>query len=171
MSLAGAARADVPDIEVSVEKRDATFYVDTAFDAPVSVRVAWEVLTDFDQMATILHNLTSSRIVSRSGNRLRVHQEGVARFGPFSYAFVSEREIQLAPRKRIHVEQVSGNARRYASDMEISANGNGTHFQYHAEIVLESGLARFFGGPFIQHEIAEQFAALVTEMRRRQQRL
>lgn len=35
-------------------------------------------------MTNILHNLTSSRIVSRNGNTLQVRQEGIARFGVFS---------------------------------------------------------------------------------------
>lgn len=166
--LVGSAQAAIPEIEVNVEKRDDTFYIDTTFEMPVPLRTAWGVLTDFDNMATILHNLTSSRIASRSGNTLRVQQEGIARFGIFTFAFTSEREIRLEPMKRIHVRQIAGNTKRYISEMELSPGTNTTRFHYHAEMVLESGIARFFGGPFIQHEIGEQFASLAAEMEKRQ---
>ena len=166
--IVGTAQAAAPEIEVNVEKRDDTFYIDTTFEMLVPLRTAWGVLTDFDNMAGILHNLTSSRIANRSGNILRVQQEGVARFGIFTYAFTSEREIRLEPMKRILVRQIAGNTKRYVSEMELSPNGSGTRFRYHAEMVLESGIARFFGGPFIQHEIGEQFASMAAEMEKRQ---
>lgn len=166
--LVGTAQAAVPEIEVNVEKRDDTFLIDTTFEIPVPLRTAWGVLTDFDNMANILHNLTSSRIANRSGNTLRVQQAGVARFGIFTFAFTSEREVRLEPMKRIHVRQIAGNTKRYVSEMELSPNGSGTHFRYHAEMALESGIARFFGGPFIQHEIGEQFVSMAAEMEKRQ---
>lgn len=167
LCLAAPVRASEPNIEVSVEKRNDTFVVDSSFQASVPLRIAWRVLTDFDNMASILHNLTSSRIVSRSGNILRVRQEGVARFGFFSYSFTSEREIQLEPRKRILARQIAGNTKAYTSEMEISTADGGTRFRYHAEMALDSGVAQLLGRPFIQHEITEQFVSMVQEMERR----
>lgn len=168
MCVANVAPAAIPEIDVKVEKRDDTFYIDSTFEVPVTQRTAWRVLIDFDNMTNILHNLTSSRIVSRNGNTLQVKQEGIARFGLFSYTFASEREIRLEPRKRILVRQISGNTKHYASEMEIIPIDNGTRFRYHAEMALDSTLGRLFGRPFIEHEIAEQFTAMATEMERRQ---
>lgn len=156
-----------PEIDVSVDKRNDTFVIDSSFEAGVPVRIAWRVLTDFDNMAKILHNLSASRVLSRNGNTLRVRQEGTARFGLFSYAFSSEREIELEPRKRIVARQIAGNTKSYASEMEIAPSENGTRFRYHAEMTLDSGIARLLGGPFIRHEIAEQFGWMIDEMERR----
>ena len=168
LTLAQTVMAAPPEIEVKVEKRDDTFYIDSAFEAPVAPRTAWRVLTDFDNMASILQNLTSSKVVSRSGNILQVKQEGVARFGIFSYSFTSEREVRLEPRKRILVHQTAGTTRHYDSEMEISPSDSGTRFRYHAEMAIDSTLGRLFGRSFIEHEIAEQFAAMTVEMERRQ---
>lgn len=167
---AGIAHADDSEIAVSVDKRDNIFYIDTTFDVAVPVRIAWGVLTDFDHMAEILHNLNSSKIAERSGNVLRVKQEGVARFGVFTYAFNSDREVRLEPMKRITVKQISGTTKHYASEMNISPNGSGTHFRYHAEMAIDSGIGRFFAGTFIEHEIAEQFASMTLEMQKRHQK-
>jgi len=165
--LSGASFAADPEIAVAVEKRGDAFIIDTTFDLPVPLRTAWEVLTDFDNMASILGNLTSSKITGRSGNTLVVLQEGVAKFGFFTYRFISEREVRMEPMKKIHVKQLSGNTKRYASEMEVSQNVSSTRFRFHAEMALDSGIARTFGGPFIQHEIEEQFVSMAAEMERR----
>ena len=162
-----AAVAAQPGLAITVEKRGDAFVVDATVDFPVPLQTAWDVLTDFDNMTSVLSNLTASRITGRSGNTLLVQQEGKARYGIFSYAFASEREIRLEPMKRILAKQLSGNAKRFASAMELSETGNGTQGRYHAEVVPDSGIARAFGGPFLQHEIEEQFTAMANEMVRR----
>lgn len=163
-----AAFAADPEIAVAVEKRGSAFIIDATIDFPVPLRTAWEVLTDFDNMTAILSNLSVSRITARTGSStLLVQQRGVARYGIFSYPFASEREIQLEPMKRILARQLSGNAQSFVSELQLASGGNGTAARYHAEATPESGFARIFGGPFIKHEIEEQFAAMGAEMLRR----
>ena len=165
--LGGTAFAADPGIKVAIERRGEAFIVDTTVDFAVPLRTAWDVLTDFDNMAGILSNLTSSKITARTGNTLIVKQEGKAKYGLFSYSFASEREIRLEPKKRILARQLSGNAKRFSSELELSRTESGSQAHYHAEVTPDSGLARTFGGPFIQHEIEEQFTAMATEMLRR----
>ena len=162
-----AALAADPEWVIAVEKRGGAFVVDASIDFPAPLPTVWEVLTDFDHMTTIMSNLTSSRIVSRSANTLRVEQEGVARYGFFSYAFASEREIRLEPMKRIVARQISGSAKSFASELQLSPASSGTAARYHAEMVPDSAIARTFGGPFVKHEIEEQFSAMAAEMARR----
>ncbi len=162
-----AAFGAEPGISVAVEKRGDAFIVDATIDFPVPPPMAWEVLTDFDNMIGILSNLSLSKITNRKGDTLIVQQEGKAKYGFFSYAFASEREIRLEPVKRILARQLAGNAKQFASELELSQNGNATQARYHAEVTPDSGIGRTFGGPFIQHEVEEQFAAMAAEMRRR----
>lgn len=167
MLLSCVALGAEPVIFVTVEKSGDAFIVDAAIDFPVFLSKAWEVLTDFDNMAGILSNLTSSRITARNGNTLIVQQAGKATYGIFSYSFASEREIRLEPMKRILARQLTGNARKFSSELDLSPSQGGTQVRYHAEVVPDSGIARTFGGPFIQHEVEEQFAAMAAEMNRR----
>jgi hypothetical protein len=157
-------------LAVTVDKRGKSFVVDASADFPVPLRLAWDVLTDFDHMASILSNLSTSQIVSRSEQTLVVRQEGVARFGIFSYPFATEREIRLKPTKRIVARQISGNAQSFVSELRLSPGDNGTEVRYHAEIVPDSAIARTFGAPFVRHEVEEQFTALAAEMARRNAR-
>jgi hypothetical protein len=166
-TAASSASAADSEIQVTVEKRGELFVADSSFALAVPLPTAWEVFTDFDHMTGIMSNLNASRISQRHGNTLQVEQEGVARYGLFSFAFTSEREIRLLPMKKIISRQLSGNARQFVSEMELSREGSGTRVRYHAEMALDSFIARTFGAPFIEHEIAEQFTAMAAEMVRR----
>ena len=138
---------------------------------PVSPRRAWEVLTDFDHMASIVSNLESSRITSRQGDSLRVHQEGTARYGLLSFHFESEREVHLEAMQRIVSRNLSGSAKQIDSEARLRALDGAVEITYHAEVVPDSVLARLFGTAFIRHEVEEQFREMTIEMRRRQDRL
>ncbi|HEX6733891.1 MAG TPA: SRPBCC family protein [Azonexus sp.] len=155
---------------VSVGQAGEAFIVDAFIEAPVSLRTAWEVLVDFDHMAAILSNLTSSKVIARDGTTLIVRQEGVARYGLLSYAFHSEREIRLEPMRRILAKNLSGTARRMESEARLNPaeRGHGTQITYRAEIVPDSPLARIFGAPLVRHEIEEQFQLMLVEMKRRE---
>lgn len=167
MLLGCAASGAAPLVTVSVTRTGDGFTVDAVTSIPVCRKTAWNVLTDFDNMAAILGNLTSSRIVRRDGNTLWVAQEGKAKYGFMNYSFSSEREIQLKPAKRILSRQVSGSFRRFESETRLRAIEGATELRYHAEMVPDSALARLFGSSFIQHEIEEQFVAMGSEMERR----
>jgi carbon monoxide dehydrogenase subunit G len=168
--LSWSAFAAEQEIVVNIQKSGDGFVVDGTLDIPVPLRTAWDVVTDFDNMAGILSNLTSSKVIRRNGNTLYVAQEGAARFGFFTYAFTSERKIRLDPMKRIIARQITGTAKRFESEMELLPSDRGTALRYHAEIVPDSGIARTFGGSFIAHEIEEQLSTLAAEMLRRKSR-
>jgi len=167
LSFCGLTDAVEPAIKLGIEKRGDAFILDTVIDFPVSVRTAWDVLTDFDHMVGVLNGLTASKITKRNENTMVVQQSGVAKFGIFSYAFASEREIRLDPMKRIQATQLSGNAKQFVSDLELTPAGDKSQARYHAEVTPDSGIERTFGGSFIEHEVEEQFAAMVAEMTRR----
>lgn len=156
-----------PEIAVTLQKRGDAFIVDASLDLPVALRTAWDVLTDFEHMAGILSNLSSSKVIRRDGGNLGVVQEGAVRYGIFSYSFASEREIRLEPMKRIFSRQLTGTARRYESEMLLSSSERGTQLRYQVTIVPDSGLARAFGASFVEHEVEEQLSALAAEMIRR----
>lgn len=162
-----AAFAAEPKVAVSVGRNGDAFVIDATVDAPVSLVTAWEVLTDFDHMTSILSNLTSSKVTSREGNVLLVQQEGVAKYGLLSFSFVSEREIRLEPMKRILAKSLSGTLKRMESEAKIVALDQSVQIKYHAESVPDSVFARMFGASFARHEVEEQFLAMVAEMMRR----
>jgi hypothetical protein len=169
----GNAISSEQNIVVAVSRAGDAFVVDATIDVPVTLHTAWDVLVDFDHMTSILNNLTSSKVLSRDGAILRVRQEGVAKYGPFSYPFQSEREIRLEPMKRILAKSLSGTVKRMESQTELSQleQGKGVTVRYRAEIVPDSALARLFGLSFVRHEVEEQFQMMAAEMTLREARI
>ncbi len=166
--LAGAnAPARIDEDEIQVRRQGETWTVEAQFVVPVPPSVAWEVLTDFDNMAAILTNLSSSRVLSRQGQVLQVEQKGRARFGIFSFAFESLREITLTPRRRIQARGLAGNTRQFESDMVLAPLDGGTRFSYRVAMVPDFWLPSLLGPSLLQHELAEQFNAMAAEMEKR----
>lgn len=157
-------------VDVAVQQSGETFIIDATIDIQVSMETAWEVLTDFDHMTAILGNLTVSKVISHNGNSWIVRQEGVAKYGPFSYSFESDREIQLEPMKRIVARNLSSTLTRMDSEAGIVPLHHGVQIKYHIEMVPGSLLARMFGLPFVRHEVEEQLQRMATEMTGRHDR-
>jgi ribosome-associated toxin RatA of RatAB toxin-antitoxin module len=165
----GSASCVEREVAVAVSESGDAFIVQATIRPPVSLRTAWDVLVDFDHMTGILSNLTASRVVSRNGNVLIVRQEGVARFGIFSYPFKTEREIRMEPPRRILAKNLSGNLKRMESEVRLVPSGaGGVRIEYRAEFAFDSIIAGLFGVSFLNHEVEEQFQSIVAEMKRRE---
>jgi len=157
-----------PVVAVTVNQADDAFVVDVLLEVAVRPDTVWDVLTDFEHMTSYIGNLKSSQVTRRNGNTLVVRQEGLARYGLLSFAFESEREIRLEPKRRIVAKGLSGSARRMESEAVIGQRNDAVQVKYHAAVVPESFLARTFGAAFVHHEVDEQFRELAAEMLRRQ---
>jgi hypothetical protein len=166
----GNAFGGEPAVSVVVSEAGEAFVVEAMIRVPVTQRTAWEVLVDFDHMTGILNNLTSSRVARRDGDFLVVRQEGIARFGLFSYPFQVEREVRLEPMKRILTKNLSGSLKRMESEVRLIPASKGQLMQiaYRAEFVFDSVIAGLFGTAFLRHEVEEQFLLMTAEMKRRE---
>ncbi len=168
LALHGApALAVEPKVTIAVEQKDDAFIVDANLDVDVPLATAWAVLTDFEHMPSIFENLKSSKITARDGNIVRVHQDGVAKYGFLSFFFTAEREIRLEPMQRIQTKNISGTLKSMESEVFITAQEHGVKISYHAAILPDSMLARMFGASFVRHEAEEQFLGMSREMIRR----
>lgn len=165
LSFPCEAASDVDqNIDIAVQQNGDTFIIDATMEVPVSVDTAWEVMTDFDHMTSILGNLTLSKVISRNGNVWIVRQEGLAKYGPFSYSFESDRQIHLEPKKRIVARNLTSTATRMDSEAEIVPLNQDVHIKYHIEMVPGSLLVRMFGLPLVRHEVEEQLQRMAREM-------
>ena len=163
------AKADDGPVDVMVEIDGEIVRVEASFHVSASAEETWQVMTDFEHMAKFISNLKSSSILSQSGNTLTVTQKGEASVGFLSFAFESTREIRLTPFERIQSHMLSGNMKRYDSTTQLTANGSGTHVQYHTEAVPNAWIPPVIGARFIENETREQLQEMRNEILRRQQ--
>jgi ribosome-associated toxin RatA of RatAB toxin-antitoxin module len=153
---------------VSVVRDKGGYACDVVLYAPVPVGLAFDVLSDVDHMVDWVPNLRQSRVLRREGNVAIIEQVGLAQFGFLSFTFTTERRLELERPVSIRATQIRGDARRYNSFLRFEPDGAGTRIQYHAE--FEPGILAglVLDAEFFEHEIREQFTAMIREMVRRQ---
>lgn len=135
--------------------------------APVPLNVAWDVLTDFDNMHRWVPNLKESKATATEANTVTVEQQGVAKFGIFSFPYTSVRQMQLNPQKTVKSTQVKGSMKELQSLMTLTPGSDGTQLNYHLEMVPQGPAALVLSKDFLDHELREQFTAIIGEMVRR----
>jgi hypothetical protein len=150
-----------------VDRDGDAYVVNAVFFAPVGQSVAWDVLTDFDHMNGWVPNVAESKATKREENSVIVEQRGVAKFGAASFPYVTERKIEMAMPTSIKTTQLKGSLRRVESTLQLEPDGKGTKINYHLVMVPSLLASTVMSKPFLEHEVSEQFTAIVGEMVRR----
>jgi carbon monoxide dehydrogenase subunit G len=158
---------DAPLQSLDVNHDTDAYVINAVIFAPVPQAVAWDVLTDFDNMAKWVPNVADSKAIKREENWVIVEQHGIARYGAASIPYTTERRIDMKSPTNIKTVQIKGNMRRVESTLLIQPDGMGTRIVYHAEIVPSLLASAIMSKPFVEHEVVDQFAAIVGEMTRR----
>ena len=167
IQIAMAEPAVDEDIEVKVKIDGASVTVDLSLVVPATRQEVWSVLTDFGHMADFISNLKESRVISTSGNTLKIFQRGVATYGPINFPFESTREIRLTPFDKIKSHMISGNMRRMEGMTRLIDEGGQTRIIYHTDTIQEIWVPPLAGNLFIEHEIREQFKEMRAEIMKR----
>jgi hypothetical protein len=166
-ALAASAAAQSPVRSIDVAYDGETYVVKARMFAPVPQAIAWDVLTDFPNMAKWVPNVRESVIVKPGERQFTIEQRGTAKFGGLSFSYTSLREIVLNPQTTIQSTQIKGSMKRQQSLMTVSAEGDGTRLQYQLELVPSLLASAVVSPDFLKHEMEEQFTAIVGEMVRR----
>ena len=169
LMLAGnpAVAADSPIKSIDVAFDGEAYVVNAVFVTSAPQSTAWDVLTDFDNLAKWVPGVTESKAMKRDENTVIVEQKGVARYGALSFPYTTERKIELKRPTNIKTAQIKGNMRRVESTLLIEPDGKGTRIVYHLEIVPSLIAAAGMSKKFVEHEVSDQFTAIVGEMTRR----
>ncbi|MFO1412879.1 MAG: SRPBCC family protein [Burkholderiales bacterium] len=163
---AGAAQ-DGADIAVHVEKDGGSVRVQVDCPVRAPAAVAWDVLTDYDNMAKFVTNLTQSSVRMRMGNRAQVHQKGKASRGPLSIAFENVREIEFTPQTEIRSRIVSGEPMPAEFVTRIEERDGQVHVVHHGHYTPSVWVPPGIGPAIIESETRKQYAEIRAEIERR----
>jgi len=163
--LVGAAAADA--IEARIERQGEYITVNASVLMQVDVRIAWEVLSDYDHLAQFIPDMKSSRTVSRDGNRVLVEQKG--EFGFFFYRQPVDLMLEVVedPMRRIDARRISGNIRELETRYELEASDAGVKLDYVGRFIPEFSVPPLFGLPMVRRVVERRFRAMVEEIARR----
>jgi hypothetical protein len=158
---------DTSDIVVRVQKDGPTISVEV--DCPVTAArgVAWDVLTDYDNMPRFILNLEQSTVRTRTGNRLMVYQKGKASRGPLTFPFENEREIELVPEREVHSRMVSGDALPAEFTTRIEERGADLHIVHTGKYTPKMWVPPVLGPMLIADETRKQYGEIRDEILRR----
>ena len=131
-------------------------------------RLAWEVLTGYDQYARFVPDLKSSEIVARTGNTAIVEQRGVAGFFLFRFPLEVRLAVTEQPYGLISAQAISGNFKEMTGVYELTPNGQELHLTYSGRLVPAIDLPPFLGTTAVRIAVEKQFTALVREILRRE---
>jgi len=163
--LVRAAAAEA--IETRIERQGEYITVKASALMQVDARIAWEVLSDYDNLARFIPDMKSSRAVSRDGNRVLVEQKG--EFGFFFYRQPVDviLEVVEEPRRRIDARRISGNIRDLETHYDLKASDAGVELDYAGRFIPDFSVPPLFGMPMVRRIVERRFRAMVEEIVRR----
>jgi hypothetical protein len=162
-----AVAAPDQDIRVHVQKAGAEIIVEVDCPVRAPVPVVWDVLTDYDNMASFISNLQFSGIQSRADNVLTVRQAGKVTRGLFSFAFDNVREIELVPLTEIRSRLLSGDLKASAFTTRIVDLEGLVHIQNSGRYTPNGWVPPLLGPAVIEGETRKQYAEIRAEILRR----
>jgi len=166
LSGSGFTAAAEPDIRIA--RNNDAFRIDAGLLVEAHHHIAWQVLTDYDNLAAFVPGLRTSRIVSAPGAPLLLKQTGQSRFLGFSFPVEFVARIEETPLEAIRFDAVSGNLLRNSGAWQIEARDDSTQVNYRAEIVPGFWVPTVIGAAVMGQDVRSKLVAIAAEMRRRQ---
>jgi carbon monoxide dehydrogenase subunit G len=165
--LAHAAAPPAKDIVVKVERDGNTFTVNAEFTVAANADDTWEVLTDFDKMASILSNVDASKITNRDGNKFEVVQKSHTQAGLVKLSLDSVRQVELTPKKEIRSHLVKGDLKSSDFSTRLAEEGGVTKVTVSGKFVTAGLASAAVTAEGAQAQTQRQYQELREEILRR----
>jgi ribosome-associated toxin RatA of RatAB toxin-antitoxin module len=165
--LAAPCRAEAPDVLIHIERRGDFVIVSASAVMKVDQRIAWAVLSDYDDLARFIPDMKSSRVVSRDGDRLRVEQRGDVGFFFYSEPVNVLLDVHEEPPTRITARGIEGNIKGLETRYELRPSASGIRLEYAGRFVPNFPIPPLIGMPLVNRLIERRFRAMVDEIQRR----
>jgi hypothetical protein len=166
--LAAPASAADPDLDVKVQIVGEEIRAQVSLFVRAPQQRVWEVITDFERAPQYTRDLQVSRVMSRSGDVLRVFQKNVVRYGPFVMPVETVREVRLAAPSRAESRLLGGSIKRYDSTTELAAEGEGTRLTFRSLAIPGTVFAGMADASTVREQTLERFKELRAEILRRE---
>jgi uncharacterized protein YndB with AHSA1/START domain len=167
VALGWAPNGTAAITSIDVRQTEEAYVVDLTMWVPAPRELAFEVLVDFEHMASWVPNVRDSRVLRRDANRATVEYQGVVPFGFLAVPFTTVREIEFLRPDWIRTSQLSGTMKRHESRITFAAEAEGTRLEYHVEMVPGFIAAVVTNRRRVEFELREHFDAIAAEILRR----
>lgn len=147
------------DLKVAVTRSGERFQVNASYEVPITVCEAFAFITDYEGIKN-LPGVVDSKVLSRSGNKVKVARllEERILFIPFEVR--SELEYVEVPNKALLFEQLSGDTKYYKGSWRLSPERGITIFKYDAQVEPNSMVPSAIIDFFIKNIVRRQFESM-----------
>ena len=163
-----AAPAGASDPMVTVQHKGEIYLVRGSFTTNVPVQVAWEVLTDYENIPRFVNTMKKSEVVGRDSSGLRLRQ--VATVGVFPARKTSRilLVVQEQPLQAIRFHDEMGqDFHHYKGAWELRADSARVTVSYSLDARPRSPILHVFGRNMMSHAAQDLLKQVRAEMERR----
>jgi hypothetical protein len=158
--VALAQEASTPfDLRVGVTKLGDRFQVIASYEVPITVCEAFSFITDYEGIKN-LPGVVDSKVLSRTGNKVRVARLLEERILFIPFEMRSELEYVEVPNKALFFEQLSGDTKYYKGSWRLLPEKDSTIFKYDAQVEPSSLVPSVVIEFFIKNVVRRQFESM-----------
>jgi carbon monoxide dehydrogenase subunit G len=165
--IAGPCLSQEPlTIEVG---RDGDFItVAASVDLKADVQIAWEVLSNYDDLARFIPDIRSSRVIKRdAGGPLVVEQKGEFGVLFFRHAVEVTMEVSEERPRRIVARAISGSMKDMETRYDLLPSEKGVKLGYYGRFVPDFFIPPLIGLAIVRRTLERRFRAMAEEIERR----
>lgn len=153
--------------DVRIERDADTIRIDARLRVDVHHHIAWQVLTDYDNLARFVPGLVTSRIVSEPGAPLLLKQTGQSGFLWLTLPIEVVVRIVEIPLEAIRFSAVSGTLKSKSGEWRIEAQDDTTLLIYRASLVPGFWIPPVIGTAMMGQDVRSKLVGVANEMTRR----
>lgn len=165
--LAWIGLAAAEEVSVQVLRSENTYQVESNQMVAVDQRVAWQVLTDYDNLASFVPGMRSSRVVSAAGEPLLLEQKGESGFLLFRVPIEVVSRVEETPQRSIRFQSVGGNLTNQKGEWALARHDHATRVSYRASITPGFTPPPLIGPAIIGRDVRIMVESVAREMLRR----
>ncbi|MGH8752052.1 MAG: SRPBCC family protein [Burkholderiales bacterium] len=154
-----------PQVEVQHEGK--AIHIEASLNVPVSVKVAWQVLTDYNHLADFIEDMRLSRVVSAAGEPLKVEQKGEGGLLVFRFPVEVVLAIEEQPQQTIRFQSVSGNVRNLSGEWRITPQAGSVNLSYSTRCTPDFWVPPLIGAYLMKNDVRNKMNNVAREMQRR----
>lgn len=160
ISIAFAEDASNPyDLKLAITRNGDRFQLSASYEVPITACEVFAFITDYES-AKIFPGVVESKVLSRSGNRVRVSRLLEERILFIPFEMRSELEYTELPNRALLFEQLSGDNKYYKGSWRLLPDKGFTTLKYEAQIEPNSLMPSTVVEYFIKNMVRRQFEVM-----------
>ncbi len=153
--------------DVVVTRQGESYVVQVRMEVVGQPPLAWQVLTDYDNLQKFVPGMLSSRVVSRKGDEVLLEQTGEVGLAFVKITSKTVSQLLENPKHEIRFDLVSGNLKRLRGSWTLVPNDHATIISYRAELIPDFPLPPLIGSATLGQNVKTMVDGLAKEIERR----